>query len=149
MTTDARSPWIPLVRGWIPVAAWLLAGLVSAPAGAKELVVRPDLATDGVYQLSWVADGEVRLEEARDPGFADARTVYTGSDGATVLTGRSDGVYHYRLFAGETLRAGPARAEVVHHSLGRALAFFAVGGFVFLATSLLVVRGNREDPDHG
>lgn len=123
------------------LAAWLSA----APAGAAEVAldVTPLLSHDGVYALSWTAPGEVVLEESRDPSFAEVREVYRGADKGTVLTGRSDGVYHYRVrpIGASGGRDARVTVEVAHHPVGRALGFFAVGLFVFVSTIVLVARG--------
>lgn len=120
--------------------------LMAWTAGASELVAEPALSRDGVYRLTWEADGEVRLEEADDPSFESSRTVYAGRDRATVLTGRRDGDYYYRLRVDDAVAAGPVRARVAHHSFSRALIFFAVGGAVFVATVLLVTREAEREP---
>jgi len=138
-----------------------LLSLLSA-AGAAGLDAKPSRSTDGVYQLSWQARGEVVLEEAQNPGFMDSRVVYRGRDQATTLTGRRDGVYYYRLFPlppatsgrgispGQGLAAGgegtsiPVQVRVEHHSLVRALGVFAVGLAVFAATVRLVLKGPED-----
>jgi len=131
-------------------------------AGAADLDAKPSRSTDGVYQLSWQARGEVVLEEARDPGFTDSRVVYRGRDQAATLTGRRDGVYYYRLapvppatsgrasLQGQGLAAEdggtsiPVQVRVEHHSLMRALSVFGVGLAVFAATVRLVLKGPEE-----
>jgi hypothetical protein len=127
--------------------------MVVGPAGAAEIAleVEPLLSHDGVYALSWTAPGEVVLEEARDPSFAEVRVVYRGADKGTVLTGRSDGVYHYRVrpVAGAGGPGASVTVEVEHHPIGRALGFFAVGLFVFVSTIVLVARGPEGGEESG
>jgi len=120
--------------------------LAAAPdAGANELSASTTFSTDGVYQISWAVDGPAELVESRGPGFEDTRTVYRGTDNATVLTGRSDGTYRYHLRGVE----GAVDVEVRHHPLSRALVFFTLGAAVFLATVALVVREATEEDDDG
>jgi len=149
----------------LPIRGLLIAlGLSLFPAAAAPgLDAKPSRSTDGVYQLSWQATGQVLLEEARDPGFTDSRIVYRGRDQATTLTGRSDGVYYYRLSpaapADASSEAGseegrpaakaersavPVQVRVEHHSLFRALSVFLVGLAVFAATVRLVLAGPDE-----
>lgn len=128
----------------------VLAVLALAPgAGAEGLEVQPEHSTDGVYRLRWHAEGEAVLEESRDPGFADVRTLYRGTDNAAVLTGRSDGTYHYRVLGADGREIGTATVTVEHHSVGRALGFFSVGAIVFGATATLIVVGGRKETSHG
>jgi len=126
----------------------LLLGLV-APTGHAEVEafeITPPLSRDGVYALSWTAGGEVGLEEAGDDAFRDVHVVYRGADEGTVLTGRPEGVYFYRVRAAGAPESEAVRAfvQVEHHSFGRALVFFVVGLVVFVSTIGLVVRGPDE-----
>lgn len=126
-------------------------------AKATTLEITPRRSTDGVYQLHWTAPGEVTIEEARDAPFAEPRVVYRGRDHATTLTGRSDGIYYYRVKRREKRHVESrvkSRAkegttavsvEVDHHSAERALAFFGVGLFVFASTVVLIARGPDEE----
>jgi len=146
VSTRRRPDFEPPARAG---TAWLaVALLVAAPfsaAAQAELSVSPASSSDGVYQVRWTGDGAVVLEESRRADFADAREVYRGTDHSTVLTGRSDGAYHYRLLAldGSGPIAPDVAVEVAHHPLPRAFAFFALGLVVFVCTTVLVLR----DPD--
>jgi hypothetical protein len=132
----------------------LVAGLsVPAPrATAVELESSTELATAGFYRLNWEtetqSETEFELQEASTPGFADARTLYRGPDLATVLSGRADGPYYYRVrttgAAGVGQWSEPVHVTVEHHSLARAFGFFAAGAVVFLATLGLIVFGTRQ-----
>jgi hypothetical protein len=126
------------------VLALLASPLVSR---AEAFEVSPGLSPDGVYQLKWPPRGPVVLEESRDRAFDDAVVVYRGRDHATTLTGRPDGTYFYRLRPDGSATGASLETSVTvsHHSLPRALGFFAVGLGVFVATVALVVRG--ADPD--
>lgn len=137
------------------IACLLLAAVVSAPAtgaAAVTLESNTELATAGFYRLSWQAAGqselEFELQEATSPGFADARTLYHGPDLATVLSGRTDGQYFYRVRTMSPTGAGQwseaVQVNVEHHSLARAFGFFVAGAIVFLATLGLIVFGSRQ-----
>jgi len=118
----------------------------SAPAQA--LQADTDVATAGFFQLRWTADGPVELQESRSSDFSMARTIYTGADTARIISGKPDGDWFYRLRpAGAATGAQwteTLRVRVSHHSLGRALAFFAVGAAVFAATLALIIKGSRQ-----
>jgi hypothetical protein len=127
------------------LAAVLLAIAPLAAAAQVDLSASPESSSDGVIQVRWSGADGVVLEESRRPDFADAREVYRGTDRSTVLTGRIDGAYHYRLLAldGSDPIAPDVNVEVAHHPLPRAFAFFGVGLFVFVCTTALVL----SDPD--
>jgi hypothetical protein len=131
----------------------LLVCLDTAPARddvrAPRLHADTDIATAGFYRLSWEAGaGRVELQEAESPGFAHPATRYLGHDRATVISGRPDGVWYYRLRSRDDARAGPwsetVRVTVQHHPLSRALLFFGLGIAVFLATLLMILRGTGQ-----
>lgn len=134
----------------------LLASPVALPARAETGSVfsaSPERSSDGVFQLEWTRPGRVRIEQATRPDFGDAVVVYEGADRATTVTGRVDGLYHYRLIALDPLdasagdeahHAASLQVEVSHHPLSRALAFFALGFLVFASTVVLIVQGDRR-----
>ena len=127
--------------------AWLLAGPTLA---APSLTTDSPLATAGYYQLSWsgAPDSAYELQESPRADFASTITLYRGPDRASMLTGRADGDYFYRLRALDGPQAGPwsttLRVEVRHHPLSRALLFLTLGALVFLATLAAILVGNRQ-----
>ena len=116
---------------------------------APELHTDSELATAGYYRLSWQSDIEADflLEESTDPSFSQSATVYKGPDTATLISGRKDGTYYYRIrnIKGDidTEWSNAARVEVTHHPLSRAFMFFALGAIVFIATLIVVLLGNK------
>ncbi|TDX99678.1 hypothetical protein [Thiohalophilus thiocyanatoxydans] len=125
---------------------------VASPASAIELESDSDVATAGYYQLKWEnGDKEVRfeIEEADNPAFDEARELYQGRDRATVVTGRSDGIYYYRArTVGVDGSTGDwsdtVKVEIDHHPLSRALGFFSAGAIVFIAILVAILIGNRR-----
>ena len=108
------------------------------------------VAHAGFYQLRWqVGDEDVRLVEATNPEFSEARIVYAGPDTARLMSGKPDGQYYYRLeadAAGDVaVLSDTLMVTVEHHSLGRAFAFFGVGATVFVATLGLIIIGGRRE----
>jgi hypothetical protein len=113
---------------------------------APQLAVDSPTATAGFFRLSWgPGASEFELQEADGPGFERPTTLYRGPDTATVISGRPDGTWHYRVRAVTDTGAGswsnPIAVTVDHHDLGRALTFLALGCGVFVATALTIVRG--------
>ncbi len=120
------------------------------------LHLTPPLSSDGKANLSWSLEGEVaaQIQQSNNPGFTEPRTLYQGSDRASVITGLPDGAYHYRgrrVYPDGSTSAWsePVVLQVAHHSLLRAGLFFAIGAVVFLATTALILIGNRrQGTDH-
>jgi hypothetical protein len=120
---------------------------------APRLASDTALATAGYYQLSWSGTDApaYELQEASRGDFTMATTLYQGPDRATVLTGRPDGEFHYRLRGLHDTGPGPwsepLQIQVRHHPLSRALLFFAMGALVFLATLAAILAGNCRQGD--
>lgn len=111
-----------------------------------ELEADTDVATAGYFQLRWSASGAVELEESTTADFDAPRIIYSGSDAATVISGKPDGDWYYRIRTASA-KQGPSntvKVSVRHHPIGRAAAYFTVGAVVFLATVLVIVNGARE-----
>lgn len=150
---------VPILLSQSPVSAVLtrfrgLRGLVLALAvttpfdtSAQSLQIESDtdVAAAGYYQLRWSSTSPVTLEEARTADFTSPRIIYRGSDAATVMSGKSDGDFYYRIRSRDSnARSNVVKVTVRHHSLERAFAFFALGATVFIATLLLIVTGARS-----
>ena len=106
-------------------------------------------ATAGYFQLSWEAEPPLDafvLQESTREDFSTSQTIYRGPDLATVISGRPDSTYYYRVHDDANPRNTSNTAEVMvaHHPLRHAFAFFGVGAVVFAATLLLILRGNRQ-----
>lgn len=140
------------IRRRLAPACLALAALAPWACGAA---TAPQLSTDttdataGYYRLSWTTDAPEVVIEERTPASGVARTIYTGPDRATLISGQADGTRVYRAGAlgadgRVTAWSVPVRVNVAHHPLGRALGFFALGAVVFVATLLLIIRGARR-----
>ena len=129
-----------------------LAAAGAALAAGPSLTSTTELARAGNYQLRWGHESPMvhayRLERADNPLFSNSVLVYEGADRATVISGRSDGVMHYRVRAqfsdgSVTDWSEPTSVTVQHHPLTQALLLFALGALVFVATIVLIITGNR------
>ncbi len=126
-----------------------------ALAAAPDLQSDSELVTAGYYRLSWQSDteetqmkGDYILEQATDREFELATTLYRGPDTATLISGRPNGTYYYRIRNIENADSpmqwsNVVTVEVAHHSLSRAFMFFILGAVVFVATLVIVVRGSQ------
>ncbi|MFZ5621435.1 MAG: fibronectin type III domain-containing protein [Pseudomonadota bacterium] len=128
----------------------------SPPPASPELSADTTVATAGYFGLSWGPAGEAggaparfELQEAPDPAFAAPHTLYAGPDRATALSGRPDGTYYYRVRADGGAWSPVVAVEVMHHSLVRAGLFFALGAAVFVATVVLILRGDARERRRG
>ena len=120
----------------------------SAQDSAPQLSSDTDVASAGFYRLMWETHAEdVELQEATDPDFRNVTMPYRGPDRATVISGKPDGTWYYRVRTADGAHAGPwSRAvavTVAHHSLARALMFLSLGVVVFVATATMIIRGTR------
>lgn len=129
---------------------WLIsAGAAQARGAAPRLASDLDISTTGAFRLTWETQAErVELQESDEPAFQRPRTIYRGPDRASVISGKPNGTWHYRIRALAGDAAGtwsaPLSVSVAHHSLVRGLMFFALGLMVFVATVWLVIRGARK-----
>lgn len=129
-----------------PLAAW--------SAQSLELESSTLHSTNGGFNLTWELpdniqseNNRIELQQSRN-NHSDFKTIYTGTDSATVITGLSDGEYLYRarLLSGKnqmTAWSDPVSIQVEHHSLSKAFAFFIVGAMVFVGTVLLILLVGR------
>lgn len=139
-----------------PLMALMLiaAGLFAAEAAQAQDTVpllssNTDVATAGFYQLSWQTDaGNIELQEATQAAFHNPTTFYKGADRATVISGRPNGTWYYRVRAIGAGQPGPwsepVKVTVAHHSLSRALMFLSLGIIVFVAIVVMIVRGPEK-----
>jgi hypothetical protein len=109
-----------------------------------------EIATAGFYRLNWETEAEsFELQEASSPGFENTTTSYSGPDRATVISGKPDGTWYYRVRASTNGQPGPwsnpATVTVAHHSLGRAVMFLSLGFIVFVAIVLTIFRGKETE----
>ncbi len=140
--TRSGLAWIALLFCLLPFVCF--AGSPPESTGVPALTSDNTRATAGFFNLSWtLASAPFELQEATNKNFTDAHTLYTGADRARVISGKSDGHWYYRIRSGNGPWSEALLVEVAHHSLARGLGFFALGLFLFLATSVMIIRGNR------
>ncbi|ADE15317.1 conserved hypothetical protein [Nitrosococcus halophilus Nc 4] len=149
--TEKLRSVISVIIVLLPIAssAWA----VEAAPLVPELVSDSRTATAGFYHLKWQGNGllasSYELQEASDAGFTQPTTIYRGPDQATLISGRKNGQYFYRVRAldqGQPTSpwSSPVAVTVRHHPPARAFAFFAAGAVVFLATLVLIISGARH-----
>jgi hypothetical protein len=115
------------------------------------LTVAPMVSSDGKATISWSLpeSASVDLQKSHDLAFSNPVTLYQGVDEATVVTGLSNGEYHFRVrvvqASGQVSPwSEPVTLSVEHHSLVRAFIFFGIGAIVFIATLFLIFLGARR-----
>lgn len=140
-----RGQWTALLIAacW----AWLPA------AGQAALSADRTVSTDGVVKLSWAQDGrQVLLQRAHEPTFRSPRTVYRGTDSASLRTGLPDGDYFFRLRsagAPEQAWSEPLTVQVRHHGAARTWGLFGLGAVVFLSIIGVILTGSARERRHG
>ena len=139
------------------VAILTFAVALPAFAIAPKLESDSELATAGYYRLSWKTDvtgnedsSDFILEEGRDSEFSQKTILYRGPDTATLISGRPDGVYYYRIRDEQNTDplnawSNVTKVTVAHHPLSRAFMFFTLGAIVFVATLIMVIVGNKTN----
>ena len=105
----------------------------------------------GYFQLQWAwpdapQDVQYTLQERqRDAQF---KTIYQGGDQASVISGKPNGRYEYKVLASthalaDSMPSNTIQVEVKHHSLRNALILFALGLFIFLSILFVILRNLR------
>lgn len=137
----------PLVVFSLVLACLLIAGPIQAGNHAPKLSSDHEVASAGYFQLSWEVEAErVELQEATSPTFRNATTLYIGPDNHSVISGKPNGSWYYRvraLNAQADAWSSPVTVLVAHHELSRALMFLSLGIFVFVAIVVMIVRSEK------
>ncbi len=126
----------------------ILCAPVAADPAQPDLAANPTLATAGYFTLSWSAEDttQFELQQSKRSSFSQADTLYRGADTATIISGRGDGEYYFRVRALGTNGAASqwsetVKVDVAHHSLGRAVGFFITGAVMFVLTLWVLIHG--------
>lgn len=120
------------------------------PVASPALVLNADRhqSTDGVVQLSWALDGRpVVLQRSADPSFLAPKTLYRGTDSASLRTGLPNGDYYFRLRAADQpgVWSDPVEVSVRHHGPLRTWGLFGLGALVFLSVIGLILGGTARE----
>lgn len=141
-----------LVVLFLVLTCLLIAGPIQADNHAPKLSSDHEVASAGYFQLSWEAEAErVELQEATSLTFRNATTLYIGPDKHSVISGKPNGSWYYRVRAlnvhDQNSQADawsdPVTVLVAHHELSRALMFLSLGIIVFVGIVVMIVRGER------
>jgi hypothetical protein len=116
-----------------------------------ELATDSQISTAGFFHLQWSAHnytGNWQLQESQDASLQTFKVIYSGPDLARVISGKSDGIYYYRVATDTTTAprtSNVIKVTVAHHPLSNAFAFFTVGALIFLAILVSIITGNRKN----
>lgn len=122
-------------------------------SAAQDLSLTTDQTTStaGYYHLSWGGnDGSdsIYIVEETSGDKATPRIIYKGADTATVISGKPDGIYTYKVKSEDGIRvSNRLTVTVMHHSLTTAFNFFWIGAIVFIFILIAVLRGNKQRAD--
>lgn len=116
-----------------------------------ELKTDSETATAGFFHLRWHLDnytGNWQLQESQHAELQSYKVLYNGPDLARVISGKSDGIYYYRVVTDVT--SAPRMSNIIkitvaHHSLNNAFIFFVIGALIFLAILISIFKGNRRN----
>jgi hypothetical protein len=125
--------------------------LPSLHAASIELSSDSEIASAGYYQLSWTTGTkqDYQLQESASEDFQSYKTIYQGPDQASVISGKPDGVYYYRIVGMDSqppVSSNTLKVSVAHHPLVNAFVFFTAGAMVFVAILFLIIKGSRQSP---
>ena len=102
-------------------------------------------SSSGYIQLTWTATDEndsFVLEQSVSSDFESVKTIYSGPDLATFVSGLPDGQYYFRVHGKDQKWSSTLQLNVQHQSLQLALSLSAIGFLVFVMTVGVVVRGS-------
>jgi hypothetical protein len=108
-------------------------------------------STAGYYHLSWQGnDGSdsIYIVEETSGDEETPRVIYKGADTATVISGKPDGIYTYKVKSEDSRHVSNLLTVTVeHHSLTSAFNFFWIGAIVFIFILIAILRGNKQRDD--
>ena len=101
---------------------------------------------NGYYKLEWDSSpgAEVELQRSSSSDFNEVMVIYNGVDRASYISGLENGTYYFRVRELGGKWSQTLVLEVQHQSLTLAFTLFGLGGFVFLLTVLVVVKGSKQ-----
>ena len=121
--------------------------LSSSLHAAPELRSSDAVSTTGSFRLSWgsaiallsTQHSDYLLEECSADG---CRPVYNGHDRSTVISGRPDGIYRFRISeVGSPGSYGETSVEVRHHDLSRSVIVLSGGFVLFMLCAAALLFG--------
>jgi hypothetical protein len=136
MTTNPRNTLASLLIAFA-LSLVLLASANTAYA-AEDLRISSNGSTAGYLTLDWSensAPAPYTLQMNKGTGW---QTIYQGNDTATTLTGLQNGDYQFRINSSDPATidddhwSDPISVTINHHSLVKALSFFASGLIIFI-----------------
>ena len=121
------------------------AALLAMPAFAMPQFAQtePMTSDSGYFLIEWQSEGEVALELTDPRGTS--RDIYSGANRAVFVSGLGEGDYTARLRDAAGNASEPLTLEVRHQSVSRALWLVALGALAFVATTIVILRGARDD----
>jgi len=88
-----------------------------------------------------------QLQESRSEDFKSFKIINQGYDLASVISGKANGDYFYRIATSANDRShlsNVIKVTVAHHPLNNAIVFFIAGAIVFFTMLVFILKGNRE-----
>lgn len=102
---------------------------------------------DGYILLSWnnTSQISVELQQASQPTFEHANTLYRGRNSSVMLSGLPDGTYYYRIRTSASEWSDQVTLRVSHYPVTQALLLFVLGALIFLSIAWVVIRGASDE----
>lgn len=128
--------------------------LALAPVLARSEIPDLEIASgsasrQGVVKLEWASASNTpnqhyELQQANEKSFVNPKTIYSGADQGTFLSGLSDGTYYFRIKQNNGLWSNIVTIEINHHALPLALLLMGIGAVVFIVTMLVILQGRKN-----
>lgn len=148
--TQLKQYRVPRIHQFMAIVSCLLLFSVCAtPTHANQIISDTPLSTAGYFNLSWSSDRPAPyiVQQSLDASFNQVKTIYQGSDQASVMSGLPDGQYFYRMQASAGQWSEAVKVEVKHHSLEKAFAFFTAGAVMLFILVFVLIKGARHAED--
>lgn len=145
-----RNSSISLVAGFL-FTTGLINPVQASIQHPVELSSDSEIATAGFFHLQWQSakyHGNWHLQESSDTDLNNFKDIYSGPDLARVISGKSDGIFYYRVITDTTpspQMSNIVKVTVAHHPLSNAFLFFGVGALIFMAILVSILQGNRNN----
>jgi hypothetical protein len=105
-----------------------------------KIKANPEESDTGYYKLIWESK-ENGIFELEETSSNKTKIIYKGKDKSTVISGKNDGDYNYRIRLNDGTWSESITVTVKHHNPFKAILFLCFGFFVFIITATMILIG--------
>lgn len=139
-----------MLKSYFLIAVFIALAPVFARSEIPDLQIASGSATrQGVVKLEWSSNPQnsnqhYELQQANENSFLNPKTIYSGVDQGTFLSGLPNGNYFFRIKHTGGPWSKTVYIEINHHSLPLAFSLMAIGAIVFLITVVMIIQGRKK-----